>query len=436
MKHLQEDQEIYSNVQLELKRLKEELQMIPSENYASTAVLQACGTVLNNKYSEGYPGRRYYQGNKYVDNVENLAIERVKKLFGAQHANVQTDSGSIANMAVYNALLKLGDKIMGLRLDQGGHLTHGHKVSATAKLFTPIQYSVDKETELIDMDKVRKMAEAEKPQIIVSGATAYPRTFNFKEFHEIAESIGAYSLADISHIAGLVAGEVHPSPFPFTDVVMTTTHKTLRGPRSAIIMSKKEDRLANIDGLDEKKALRAKDLAGKIDRSVFPGLQGGPHEHIIAAKAVAFKEALQADFKEYAYQIVKNAKALAESLMENGIKLVTNGTDNHLILIDLRPFGIGLGKSAAVALEEAGFVTNCNTVPYDPSTPFKPSGVRIGTPSLTTRGMKESEMKQVGIWMAQVLKNMNDTDLKTRIKSDVKEMCKQFPIYEELKCEE
>ncbi len=438
MTSLQEyDPEVYANVQSELKRLQSELQMIPSENYASKAVLQACGTVLNNKYSEGYPGKRYYQGNQFIDNVETLAIERAKKIFGAEHANVQPDSGSIANMAIYNALLKPGDKIMGLRLDMGGHLTHGHAVSATAKFFTTIQYSVDQETELIDFDAVRKLAEKEKPKIIVSGATAYPRTFDFKEFHDIAESVGAYSMADISHIAGLIAGNAHPSPFPFTDAVMTTTHKTLRGPRGAIIMSKKEDRLIDISGtqylgMAEKQLAKEKDLAGKIDRSVFPGLQGGPHEHIIAAKAVCFKEALNREFQDYAQQIVKNAKALAESLMDNGIKLVTNGTDNHLLLLDLRPLGIGLGKPTAIALEEAGIITNCNTVPYDPSTPFKPSGVRIGTPALTTRGMRGSEMKQIGEWMAKVITNRENNPLKMKIKEQVTEMCKQFPVYEEL----
>jgi len=258
------------------------------------------------------------------------------------------------------------------------------------------------------------------------------RVFDFKAFHEIAEEVGAYSLADISHIAGLIAGGAHPSPFPFTDVVMTTTHKSLRGPRSAMIMCKKEDRLAKINGLDEKEAKKEKDLAGKIDRSVFPGLQGGPQENIIAAKAVAFKEALEPEFGDYAHQVVRNAKALADSLMSNGLKLVTNGTDNHLILIDLRPMGIGLGKPAAVALEEAGICTNCNTVPYDPSTPFKPAGVRIGTPALTTRGMKESEMQQVGEWMAKVIKDNTNIALKLKVRTEVKEMCSRFPIYEDL----
>ncbi len=432
MKSIKEDVEVYSYVQQELKRLQNELQLIPSENYASPAVLQACGTVFNNKYSEGYPKKRYYQGNQFIDEVEILAIERAKQLFGAEHVNVQPLAGSTANMAVYHALLKPKDKIMGLRLDMGGHLTHGHSVNFSARYFTAVQFPVDKETERLDMDFIRKMALQEKPQIIVSGATAYPRVFDFKAFHEIAKEVGAYSLADISHIAGLVAGGAHPSPFPFTDVVMTTTHKSLRGPRSAIIMCKKDDRLAKVDGLDEKEAKREKDLAGKIDRSVFPGLQGGPQENIIAAKAVAFKEALQPEFKDYAHQVVRNAKALADSLMSNGLKLVTNGTDNHLILIDLRSLGIGLGKQAAVALEEAGICTNCNTVPYDPSTPFKPSGVRIGTPALTTRGMKESEMKQVGEWMAKVIKDTGNTALKLRIRSEVKEMCERFPIYGEL----
>jgi len=370
--------------------------------------------------------------NQFVDEVETLAIERAKKLFGAEHANVQPLAGSTANLAVYHALLKPKDKIMGLRLDMGGHLTHGHSVNFSSRYFTAVQFPVDKETERLDMEFIRKMALHEKPQILVSGATAYPRLFDFKAFHEIAEEVGAYSMADVSHIAGLIVGGAHPSPFPFTDVVMTTTHKSLRGPRSAIIMCKKEDRLAKVAGLDEKETKKERDLAGKIDRSVFPGLQGGPQENIIAAKAIAFKEALNPEFKDYAHQVVKNAKVLAEALMSNGLKLVTDGTDNHLILIDLRPIGIGLGKQTAVALEEAGICTNCNTVPYDPSTPFKPSGVRIGTPALTTRGMKESEMKQVGEWMAKVIKDTSNTALKLKIRSEVKELCGQFPIYEEL----
>ena len=294
----------------------------------------------------------------------------------------------------------------------------------SSRYFKSVQYPVDKDTELLDIELIRNLALQEKPNILVSGATAYPRVIDFKAFHEIAEEVGAYSLADISHIAGLVATNVHPSPFPFTDVVMTTTHKTLRGPRGAIIMCKKVDRLAIND--------EEKDLALKIDRSVFPGLQGGPHEHIIAGKAIAFKEALQPDFKIYSEQIVKNAKALASSLMQNDIKLVTNGTDNHLILIDLRPFGIGLGKPIAKSLERAGICTNCNTVPYDTSTPFKPSGIRIGTPILTTRGMKEQEMYILGDWMAKVIKNPDDKDLQNNITNQVKALCTEFPVYEDL----
>ncbi len=429
---LTKDPQVHQAILAELNRQRTVLNMIPSENYVSKAVLAAAGSTLTNKYSEGYPRKRYYQGNDHVDDIEELAIARAKLLFGAEHANVQPYSGSPANMAIYHALLKPGEKIMGMRLDMGGHLTHGHKVNFSAKYFQAVQYAVDEKTELLDMEQIKKLALMEKPQIIVSGATAYPRLIDFKHFHEIAEDVGAYSMADISHIAGLVAGKVHPSPFPFTDVVMTTTHKTLRGPRGAMIMSKQEDRLIETSDLEEKEAKKAKNLAGKIDRAVFPGLQGGPHQNIIAAKAVAFNEALQPEFQNYAQQIVKNAKQLAATLMENGIKLVTNGTDNHLILIDLRPFGIGLGKPAAVALEEAGICTNCNTVPYDPSTPFKPSGIRIGTPTLTTMGMEESEMKIVGEWMAKVIKNMDNTDLKQRIKEKVKDLCLQFPVYDNL----
>jgi glycine hydroxymethyltransferase len=426
------DPQIYAATREELTRLQNQLQLIPSENYASEATLDACGSVLNNKYSEGYPKKRYYQGNQNTDTVEILAIERLKQLFGAEHANVQPNSGSPANMAIYHAVLNPGDTIMGMRLDMGGHLTHGHSVNFSSKYFNSIQYPVDKETGLLDMQEIRRLALEHKPKIIVCGATAYPRIIDFKAFHEIAQEVGAYSFADISHIAGLIAAGAHPSPFPFTDLVMSTTHKTLRGPRGAVIMCKKVDRIANTIGLDEKKAKKAKNLASKIDSAVFPGLQGGPHEHIIAAKAVCFKEALSPEFKLYAHQIVKNAKTLATSLMQNGIRLVTNGTDNHLILIDLREFGIGLGKKGAVALEEAGICTNANTVPYDPSTPFKPSGIRIGTPALTTRGMKEAQMIQIGIWMAQVLKDMDNTKLKAEINVQVQEMCSKFPIYKNL----
>jgi glycine hydroxymethyltransferase len=430
---LKQDPEVFKIAQEELDRQRNELNMIPSENYVSKAVLAAAGSILTNKYSEGYPKKRYYQGNRFIDEMELLAIERAKKLFNAEHANVQANSGSPANMAVYFALLNLGDKVLGMNLSHGGHLTHGSKVNFSGKFYNFVEYGVEKDTQLLDMDKIRKIAEKEKPKIILSGYTAYPRTIDFKEFHDIALSVGAYSMADIAHIAGLVAGGAHPSPMPFTDVVTTTTHKTLRGPRSAIILCKKEDRLANIKGLDEKQAEIARNLAAKIDKAVFPGLQGGPHEHIIAAKAVAFEEAMKPEFKVYAKQIVKNAKALADVLMENGIKLVSDGTDTHLLLIDLintksvgKP---GMGREVAVALEEAGIITNCNTIPFDPSTPFKPSGVRLGTPILTTRGMKESEMKDVGEWIAKIINDYENRALQEKIKQEVKALCDQFVFY-------
>ncbi|MDO8740845.1 MAG: serine hydroxymethyltransferase [Candidatus Woesearchaeota archaeon] len=408
------DIEVYNAIQNELERQRTELNMIPSESYASRAVLEAMGSVLNNKYAEGYPKKRYYQGNKYCDEIETIAIERAKKLFNAEHANVQPNSGSPANMAIYFSVLNPGDKIMGMDLSHGGHLTHGSPVNFSGKLFSFAHYGVDKETEMLDMDKVREIALKEKPKMIVSGYTAYPRTVDFRRFHEIAQEIGAYSMADISHIAGLIVGDVHPSPLPFTDFVMTTTHKTLRGPRSAIILCKEK-------------------YAAQLDKAVFPGLQGGPHEHTIAGKAVCFKEAMEPEFKQYAMQIVKNAKALAETLMAKGIKLVSNGTDNHLILIDLiktKSAGKqGMGKEIAVALEEAGIVLNANTIPFDPSTPFKPSGLRLGTPILTQRGMNEDEMKQIGEWIADIIEHPNDAALKQKVRQNVLDLCRKFPIY-------
>ncbi|UCG95944.1 MAG: serine hydroxymethyltransferase [archaeon] len=408
------DSEVFEIINRELVRQRNELNMIPSENYCSTAVLEAQGSIFTNKYAEGYPGKRYYQGNRHVDEIENLAIKRAKKLFRAEHANVQPNSGSPANMAVYFALLEPGDKVMGMELSQGGHLTHGSPVNFSGRMYNFVSYGLDKKTETLDMDAIRKIAQKEKPKMIVSGYTAYPRKINFREFHKIAREVGAYSMADIAHIAGLVAGGAHPSPLPFTDVVTTTTHKTLRGPRSAIILCRKE-------------------LAKKIDSSVFPGIQGGPHEHTIAAKAVAFGEAMKPEFKVYAKQIVKNAKVLAETLMDNGIKLVSNGTDNHLILIDLintKSVGKeGMGKECADALEEAGIVTNANTIPFDPSTPFRPSGIRLGTPVLTTRGMKEPEMKQIGEWMAKILKNHKDKALIKKTKEEVLGLCRRFVFY-------
>ena len=415
MKPLSTDSEVQGILNNELQRQKDQLNMIPSENYSSQAVLAASGSVLMNKYAEGYAHKRYYQGNEFIDNAEDLAIERAKKLFGAEHVNVQPNSGSPANMAVYFGLLELKDKIMAMDLMHGGHLTHGSSVNFSGKLYNFIHYGVDKESELIDMDVVRKLAQKEKPKLILSGFTAYPRTVDFKEFHGIAQEVGAISMADISHIAGLCVTGAHPSPLPFTDVVTTTTHKTLRGPRSAIILCKEK-------------------FAKQIDKAVFPGLQGGPHMHTIAAKAVAFQEALKPEFKTYSHQIVKNAKALADKLMSENIKLVSNGTDNHLLLIDLiktKNVGKeGLGREYAVALEEAGIITNCNTIPFDPSTPFKPSGIRLGTPILTTRGMKEQEMGIVGQFIADVINSKPDnSELHSKINARVKELCNQFVYY-------
>ncbi|HDD46336.1 MAG TPA: serine hydroxymethyltransferase, partial [Candidatus Aenigmarchaeota archaeon] len=362
------DKEVYNAIVSETKRINNGLELIPSENFPSKAVLEALGSVMNNKYAEGYPGKRYYGGNEFIDVVERLAIERAKKLFGAEHVNVQPYSGSPANLAVYFAFLKPGDKILGMDLSCGGHLTHGAKVNFSGKLYNSVFYGVDEETNLIDYDEVRKMAMREKPKIIVSGHSAYPRKLDFKAFQEIAESIGAIHMADIAHIAGLIVAGMHPSPFPFTDVVTTTTHKTLRGPRGAMIMCKQE-------------------YAEIIDKAVFPGLQGGPHEHAIAAKAVAFKEAMSQEFKEYGRQIVKNAKALADALMDNGFKLITDGTDNHLMLLDLRSKNI-TGREAETILGEVNITVNKNAIPYDPQKPMVTSGIRIGSPAVTTRGMK------------------------------------------------
>ncbi|PJA70456.1 serine hydroxymethyltransferase [Candidatus Pacearchaeota archaeon CG_4_9_14_3_um_filter_31_7] len=414
MENLKEHPEIYSLIKKEEERQETTLCMIPSENYCSKAVKEATASVLMNKYAEGYPKKRYYQGNVFIDDVELITIEKAKKLFNAEHANVQSLSGSPANMAVYFALLNLNDKVLAMNLSHGGHLTHGSKVNFSGKLYNFIEYEVEKETEVIDMDKIRKIAELEKPKLILSGFTAYPRKIDFKEFDDIAKSVNAISMADISHIAGLIVSEAHPSPLPFTDVITTTTHKTLRGPRGAIILCKEK-------------------FAKDIDKAVFPGLQGGPHENIIAAKAVCFEEALKPEFKDYGKQIVKNAKALAETLMSENIKLVSNGTDTHLILIDLiRTKSIGkegFGKDVAVALEEAGIVTNANSIPFDTSTPFKPSGVRLGTSALTTRGMKENEMLEIGKYIADIINNLSDLELRQKIRNKVLNLCQNFPIY-------
>jgi glycine hydroxymethyltransferase len=401
------DAEIYEIIKEEERYQLESVRLIPSENYVSAAVLQATGSVLTNKYSEGYAGRRYYEGQRYIDAIETLAVERAKALFGAEHANVQPYSGSPANLAIYFALLAQGDGLMGLALPHGGHLTHGWDVSITGKFWRPIRYTVDPISHRIDYDAVRELARKERPRIIVTGATAYPRQFDFKAFGEIAKEVGAYLLADISHIAGLVVAGAHPDPVPYADVVMTTTHKTLRGPRGAIILCRKE-------------------IADKIDKAVFPGLQGGPHNHTTAAIAVALKEAATPEFREYGHQIVRNARALAGEMLERGFDLVSGGTDNHLILADLTNKEV-IGKKAAQALDRAGIICNYNTVPYDPRKPFSPSGIRLGTPAVTARGMAEGEMRWIGAWIDQVIAQVGDEAAIARIAGEVREFCRGFP---------
>lgn len=384
------DKQILSILQKEADRQRDVLEMIPSENYTSNAVREALGSILTNKYSEGYPRKRYYQGNKFIDEIEELAIARAKQLFGVPHANVQPYSGSPANAAVYFALLNPGDGIMGLKLSAGGHLTHGHPaITFSGKYFRSVQYDVD-EHGFINMDDAEKLATESKPRIIVVGTTAYPRIYDWKRWRLIADKVGAFLLTDISHIAGLVVGGVHPSPVPYADVVMTTTHKSLRGPRGAMLL------------VTEQGLKKDPDMADKIDKAVFPGLQGGPHDNVTAAIAIALKEAEDPSFSVYAKQIVTNAKVLAETLLSEGLDLTTGGTDNHLMVIDLRKKGV-IGNIAAEALEVAGIITNKNAVPHDPNPPFYPSGVRLGTPAITTRGMKESEMKMIGKWIAQVI---------------------------------
>ena len=401
------DPELEELIELEEKRQEEGLLMIPSENLASPAVLEAAGTVLTNKYAEGYPQKRYYTGNQFIDKIEQLAIDRAKELFGAEHANVQPHAGSQANLACYFALLQPGDTIMAMNLAHGGHLTHGHPVSLSGKLFKFVHYGLRRDTEMLDMDEVEKMAMEVKPKMILSGFTAYPRAVQFSRFAEIAKKAGAYAMADMSHIAGLVVGGVHESPVPTHDVVMTTTTKTLRGPRSAIILCKEQ-------------------FGKLIDKSVFPGMQGGPLEHIIAAKAVCFKEAMTDDYKNYQKQVAKNAKALADSLMSEGLRLVSGGTDTHLMIIDCTNLGIS-GKQGADALAECNIYTNFNMIPFDTRKPMDPSGIRLGTPALTARGMKENEMKAVGQLIADLLKNPSEEKNKNT-KNSVNELTKLFSV--------
>ena len=404
------DPELYELIRREERYQRDSVRLIPSENYVSQAVLEASGSVLQNKYSEGYAGRRYYEGQRYIDRVEALACERAKALFGAEHANVQPYSGSPANLAVYCALLQPGDAILGLALPHGGHLTHGWDVSATGRFWRPVRYGVSRETGRIDMDQVRDLARRERPKIIVAGATAYPRQFDFAAFGEIAREVGAYFLADISHIAGLIVAGVHPSPLPHADVVMTTTHKTLRGPRGAMLLCRAS-------------------LAAEIDKAVFPGLQGGPHNQTTAAIAVALHEAATPEFRAYAHQVVANSRALAAALTERGYSLVSGGSDNHLILMDLTPQEIG-GKPAARALDRAGIEVNYNTVPFDTRKPFDPSGIRIGTPSITTRGLAEQHMPQVAAWMDEAIRAAakDDEQIIERVAGEVRDLLAGFPM--------
>ncbi len=383
--------------------------MIASENFVSEAVLEAAGTVFTNKYAEGYPGKRYYGGCEYADVVENLARDRAKQLFGAEHANVQPHSGSQANAAAYMSIIQPGDTILGLDLAHGGHLTHGHKLNFSGKLYRVVSYGVRKDTEVIDYDELEQIAEREKPKMIIGGGSAYPRTFDFPRIRQIADKVGAFLVIDMAHFAGLVAGGAHPSPVPHAHIVTTTTHKTLRGPRAGLILCKQ-------------------DLAASVDRSVFPGQQGGPLVHIIAAKAVAFKEALQPDFKIYAAQIVANAKALAGSLMGEGYRVVSGGTDTHLMLLDVFVKGM-FGSEAERALGEAGITVNKNAIPFDVNPPMKPSGIRVGTPALTTRGMREAEMRVIGRWIVEALEHRTDAARLAKIRGEVLEMAEQFPLY-------
>ena len=402
------DTEVYNALHNEERRQSEGLELIPSENYVSEPVLEAMGSIFTNKYSEGYPGKRYYGGQEFVDVVENLAIERAKQLFGAEHINVQPYSGSPANTAVYFALLNFGDTIMGLKLDHGGHITHGLPISFSGKSYKVVAYEVDEVTKKIDMDKVRALAVEHKPKLIIAGFSAYSRSLEWKKFREIADEVGAILMADIAHIAGLIAGGVLENPVPYCDVVTTTTHKTLRGPRGAMIMCKEK-------------------YAKAIDRAVFPGLQGGPHENMIAAKAIAFKEALDPAFKEYSKQTILNAQTLAAELMTFGFDIMTGGTDNHLMLIDMTNKNV-TGKQAQEALDLAGITVNKNTVPFDKRSPMDPSGIRLGTPAITTRGMKEVEMK----WLARVINdavaNWQDTTKLESLRIEVKDMCAKFPV--------
>jgi glycine hydroxymethyltransferase len=407
------DPQIAQAIANEANRQHEGLELIASENFVSMAVLEAAGSVFTNKYAEGYPGKRYYGGCEFADVVENLARERAKQIFGADHANVQPHSGSQANMAAYMALLQPGDAVMGLNLAHGGHLTHGHPLNFSGKMYKIIPYGVRKDTETIDYDEMEQIAVRERPKMIIGGGSAYARVIDFARMRQIADKVGAKLMVDMAHIAGLVAGGAHPSPVPHSDIVTTTTHKTLRGPRAGMVLCRQE-------------------LASAVDKITFPGIQGGPLMHIIAAKAVCFREALQPAFKDYAHQVVANARALARKIMDEGFRVITGGTDTHLMLIDVFAQGI-LGSEAENALGQAGITVNKNAIPFDSNPPLKPSGIRIGTPALTTRGMKEKEMAQTGAWIVQALRNHKDEQILTRIRKQVLELAEAFPLYPELR---
>ena len=422
----QSDPEIFQSIQNEISRQNDKLEMIASENFVSLAVLEAMGQVMTNKYAEGYPGKRYYGGCGYVDVAEELARERAKKLFNAEHVNVQPHSGSQANIAAYFCFAKPGDTVMGMNLDHGGHLTHGSPVNFSGRLFRIISYGVKKETGCIDMNQVEDLAVKEKPRLIITGASAYPREIDYAAFREIADRVGAKLIADIAHPAGLIAAGLIKSPLPYCHIVTTTTHKTLRGPRGGMILVGKDEE--NDMGITTPKG-KLKTVGQIVDSNVFPGFQGGPLMHVIAAKAVAFKEALQPEFKEYSKQVIKNAKALAKKMTDMGYNLISGGTDTHLILIDLRNKGI-TGKQAEKALEQAGITVNKNMVPFDDQSPFVTSGIRIGTPALTTRGMKEKEMEEIADMIDHVLMNIGNETVYDKIRSQVYELCQQFPLYQ------
>ena len=411
MKNLQQtDSAIYDIIQKETDRQEYGIELIASENYTSKAVMEAMGSVLTNKYSEGYVGKRYYGGNEVIDEMEQLAIDRCKELFGCEHVNIQPLSGSPANAAVYLAVLKPGDKVLGLKLDHGGHLSHGHPVNFSGMLYNFVQYEVEKDTGRIDMDKVREIALREKPKMILAGFSAYSRNLDWKRFKEIADEVGAITMADISHIAGLIAGKALESPVPYFDIVTTTTHKTLRGPRAAIIMCKEE-------------------YAKAIDKGLFPGMQGGPHDHINAGKAVAFYEALQPEFQEYARNVIKNAQAMANELMKRGYKIISDGTDNHLMVVDMTSKGVS-GKESEVALEKVGISTSRSTIPFDTRKPFDPSGLRIGTAAITTRGFTEEDSVKVADIIDRTIQARNDEDALKQIREEIIALCKAHPLYQ------